>query len=68
MAAVLYKTDLWKVEMNDVRIFSFSNMLDKFLGIDSNAPTIIIIIIIIEVFSGVKSKGSQYYSDEYSCY
>ena len=41
MAAVLYKTEIWKVEINDVRMFSFSNMLDKFVGIDPNAPTII---------------------------
>ena len=41
MAAMLYKTDFWKVEMNDVGMFIFSNMLDKFVGIDVNAPTII---------------------------
>ena len=41
MAAELYKTDLWKVEMNDDGMLSFSNMLDKFVGIDPNAPTII---------------------------
>ena len=37
----LYKTDLWKVGITDVEMLSFSNILDKFIGIDPKAPTII---------------------------
>ena len=39
--AVLYKTVLWKIQLSDVEIESFSKSVDKFLGIAPNAPIMI---------------------------